>query len=236
MREAAAAGTWAQGGAGCFLDILPLTEGASVERRRVGAAPAPFLPAAPTAGAADRPLGPRRPPTVHWPDREGLGSGSRGWGTFSDMLALGMGHEGGTQRGCPVLLDGQARLQLLGGEPSLSQGNSLPPPLTAPRWRQGPVGGGVWASLTSVRSTGGICHLSCSLTSFGAVPPPTAVQPAPHPAPLLPWDTQHARRLLSRVPLTSQPLSTLPTTGLPLRHRSGWEDPPPRQWVPGGSP
>lgn len=79
MQEAAAAGTWAQGGAGCFLDILPLTEGAPVERRRVGAAPAPFLPAAPTAGAADGPLGPRRPPTVHWPDREGLGSGSGGF-------------------------------------------------------------------------------------------------------------------------------------------------------------
>ena len=76
MREVAAAGTWAQGGAGCFLDILPLTEGAPVERRRVGAAPAPFLPAAPTAGAADRPLSPRRPPTVHWPDREGLGQGA----------------------------------------------------------------------------------------------------------------------------------------------------------------
>lgn len=78
MREAAATGTWAQGGAGCFLDILPLTEGTPVERRRVGAAPAPFLPAAPTAGAADGPLGPRRPPTVHWPDREGPGSGSGG--------------------------------------------------------------------------------------------------------------------------------------------------------------
>lgn len=79
MQEAAAAGTWAQGGAGCFLDILPLTEGTPVERRRVGAAPAPFLPAAPTAGAADGPFGPRRPPTVHWPDREGLGSGSGGF-------------------------------------------------------------------------------------------------------------------------------------------------------------
>lgn len=88
----AAAGTWAQGGAGCFLDILPLTEGTPVERRRVGAAPAPFLPAAPTAGAADGPLGPRRPPTVHWPDREGLGSGSGG--VSSDTLAQGPGQEG----------------------------------------------------------------------------------------------------------------------------------------------
>lgn len=79
MQEAVAAGTWAQSGAGCFLDILPLTEGAPVERCRVGAAPAPFLPATPTAGAADRPLSPRRPPTVHWPDREGLGSGSGGF-------------------------------------------------------------------------------------------------------------------------------------------------------------
>lgn len=75
---AAASGTWAQRGAGCFLDILPLTEGAPVERRRVRAAPAPFLPATPTAGAADGPLRPRGPPTVHWPDREGLGSGSGG--------------------------------------------------------------------------------------------------------------------------------------------------------------
>lgn len=79
MQEAVAAGTWAQSGAGCFLDILPLTEGAPVERCRVGAAPAPFLPATPTAGAADGPLRPRRPPTVHWPDREGLGSGSGGF-------------------------------------------------------------------------------------------------------------------------------------------------------------
>lgn len=86
MREVAASGTWAQGGAGCFLDILPLTEGAPVERRRVGAAPAPFLPAAPTAGAADRPLSPRRPPTVHWPDREGLGQGA---GASLDTLAQG---------------------------------------------------------------------------------------------------------------------------------------------------
>lgn len=88
--EAAAAGTWAQGGAGCFLDILPLTEGTPVERRRVGAAPAPFLPAAPTGGTADGPLGPRRPPTVHWPDREGLGQGA---GAFSDMPAQGPGRE-----------------------------------------------------------------------------------------------------------------------------------------------
>lgn len=82
MQEAVAAGTWAQSGAGCFLDILPLTEGAPVERCRVGAAPAPFLPATPTAGAADGPLSPRRPPTVHWADREGLGSGS---GSFLDL-------------------------------------------------------------------------------------------------------------------------------------------------------
>lgn len=89
MWEAAAAGTWAQGGAGCFLDILPLTEGTPVERRRVGAAPAPFLPAAPTAGAADGPLGPRRPPTVHWPDREGLGSGSGGFLRYAGPGARG---------------------------------------------------------------------------------------------------------------------------------------------------
>lgn len=96
MWEAVGAGTWAQGGAGCFLDILPLTEGAPVERRRVGAAPAPFLPAAPTAGTADGPLGPRRPPTVHWPDREGLGSGSGGF-----LKHAGPG-DGSEHRGCEL--------------------------------------------------------------------------------------------------------------------------------------
>lgn len=98
MQEAVAAGTWAQSGAGCFLDILPLTEGAPVERCRVGAAPAPFLPATPTAGAADGPLRPRGPAPVHWPDREGLGSGSGGFlrhagpreGQEAKGLALGV--------------------------------------------------------------------------------------------------------------------------------------------------
>lgn len=101
MQEAVAAGTWAQSGAGCFLDILPLTEGAPVERCRVGAAPAPFLPAAPTAGAADGPLSPRRPPTVHWPDREGLGSGSGGF-----LRHAGPRDGAGGQRACELGVSG----------------------------------------------------------------------------------------------------------------------------------
>lgn len=116
MREAAATGTWAQGGAGCFLDILPLTEGAPVERCRVGAAPAPFLPAAPTAGAADGPLRPRRPPTVHWPDREGLGSGSGGF-----LRHAGSGAEAGGHRGCELERGGLrlCRVRGPGGEAML---------------------------------------------------------------------------------------------------------------------
>lgn len=161
MREAAATGTWAQGGAGCFLDILPLTEGAPVERCRVGAAPAPFLPAAPTAGAAHGPLSPRRPPTVHWPDREGLGSGSGGlpqtrWPRGQGRKAQGLrlcweGSPGGEAMLCPLPLGsacftahsasgycGRAGKPALtaaprpsGSHPSLSQGQ-LPHALPVP--------------------------------------------------------------------------------------------------------
>lgn len=58
-------GTWAQGGAGTFLQALAFAGGPAVEGRRVGAAPAPLLPAAAAGGAAGRPLCPRRPATVH---------------------------------------------------------------------------------------------------------------------------------------------------------------------------
>lgn len=165
--EAAATGTWAQGGAGCFLDILPLTEGTPVERRRVGAAPAPFLPAAPTGGTADGPLGPRRPPTVHWPDREGLGQGA---GASSDMPAQEPGRErpgaAAVQEGSPggeaTLCPGPpelgstrstARLPagVWGNRPNCSSWDPrlrpqlftpmtpAPPPLSAPGDTQGPV-------------------------------------------------------------------------------------------------
>lgn len=133
MQEAAAAGTWAQGGAGCFLDILPLTEGAPVERRRVGAAPAPFLPAAPTAGAADGPLGPRRPPTVHWPDREGLGSGSGGFLRHAGPGTRAGGPEGKPRRGGHTVPTAPSfHLQVLRtlGQPVLTCSSQAPPAQT----------------------------------------------------------------------------------------------------------
>lgn len=50
--------TWAEGGAGYFLEGLPIAEGAAVERCGVGARPCALLPAPAAAVVARRPLGP----------------------------------------------------------------------------------------------------------------------------------------------------------------------------------
>lgn len=57
--------TWAEGGAGDLLERLPITEGTTVEWRRVGACPGALLPAPATAVVARRPLRPGGPATVH---------------------------------------------------------------------------------------------------------------------------------------------------------------------------
>lgn len=62
--------TWTQRVTGQFLDGLTLTDGSSVQRRRVGAAARPLLIATPTATATHRPLGPRRPAAVHCTGKE----------------------------------------------------------------------------------------------------------------------------------------------------------------------
>lgn len=57
--------TWAEGGAGYFLEGLPVAEGAAVERCGVGARPRALLPAPAAAVVARRPLGPGGPAPVH---------------------------------------------------------------------------------------------------------------------------------------------------------------------------
>lgn len=69
--------TWTGGHAGTFLDVLPLTGCASVQRGGVGAAPTPLLPATPTHSAAGRPGGPRGPAAVDCQDQR---RAMEGWG------------------------------------------------------------------------------------------------------------------------------------------------------------
>lgn len=57
--------TWAERGAGYFLEGLPIAEGASIEWGGVGARPGALLPAPATAVVARRPLGPGGPATIH---------------------------------------------------------------------------------------------------------------------------------------------------------------------------
>lgn len=58
--------TWAEGITSQLLDALALAYGAAIERGRVGAAARALLVTAATATVAYRPLGPRRPSSVHW--------------------------------------------------------------------------------------------------------------------------------------------------------------------------
>ena len=58
--------TWTQCGARHSLEWWAFAELPAVERRRVGAAARPPLPAPPTPSVALRPLGPRRPAAAHW--------------------------------------------------------------------------------------------------------------------------------------------------------------------------
>lgn len=70
---AVAALTGAQGVAGALLHRHALAERPAVQRRRVGAGASPLLDAAAAAHVARRPVGPRRPATVHC-----RGEGERG--------------------------------------------------------------------------------------------------------------------------------------------------------------
>lgn len=58
--------TWAERVARQLLDALTLADGTAIERGGVRTAASAFLEATPTAAVAHRPLGPRRPATVHW--------------------------------------------------------------------------------------------------------------------------------------------------------------------------
>lgn len=57
--------TWAERGAGYFLEGLPIAEGAAIEWGGVGARPGALLPAPATAVVARRPLRPGGPATIH---------------------------------------------------------------------------------------------------------------------------------------------------------------------------
>lgn len=62
--------TWAEGITSQLLDALALAYGAAIERSRVGAAARALLVTTAAATVAHRPLGPRRPSTVHWREKK----------------------------------------------------------------------------------------------------------------------------------------------------------------------
>lgn len=91
--------TWTGGHTGTFLDVLPLAGRASVQRRGVGAASAPLLPATPTHSTAGRPGGPRGPAAVDCQTNTGVVG--VGWGGSGEVRGEGRMDEGTEQPGLP---------------------------------------------------------------------------------------------------------------------------------------